>query len=118
MEVGPSFCSLNQAMGKQSGGKKTPLSLWGDFPFGCAEGDRRQALSAAACVSWPKLPLSWLLISCLEAFPAQRQTTPYHVVHFIPTSKYVSVLVESVFPQNFHSDRRERAHSHHNAHSH
>lgn len=88
--------------------KKKSLSLRGDSLFGCAEDDCGQALSAAACVSYPKLPICWLLVSCLEVFPAQRQTSPYHVIPFIPTSKTVSVLVESDFPQSFHSDERER----------
>lgn len=99
--------------------KKKSLSLRGDSLFGCAEDDCGQALSAAACVSYPKLPICWLLVSCLEVFPAQRQTSPYHVIPFIPTSKTVSVLVESDFPQSFHSDERERERtcSHHSTHS-
>jgi len=46
------------------------LSLKGVSLFRCAEEDCRQALSAAVCVSYSKLLMCWLLISCLEAFPA------------------------------------------------
>lgn len=40
------------------------------------------------------------------------------MVPFIPTSKYVLVLVESVFLQNFHSDEKEQTYSYHNTRSH
>lgn len=89
-------------------GKKT-LSLKGVSLFRCAEDDCRQALSAAACVSYSKLPMCWLLISCLEAFPALRQTFPYHVILLFPLVRLFWFLVESDFPQSFHSDNRENS---------